>query len=186
MDPLVESDPSTRAHEILIMSPDSEHQPRNQQRRKAPVVQVLIGLQRIGLAGLWEVIKEAESSEITDSEARLDLMMESLTELNYIPDSHEKEYRRAVWREYLRSRGEDYSDFLSEIQVVVRGEAPEEFLADLEAVFAEHDLTPVVSPEPAAAGAPSPELVIDGETVIAGPTSLQRLRRAIQKQISDW
>ena len=113
-------------------------------------------------------------------------MMESLSELNYIPDSHEEEYRRAVWREYLRSRGEDYREFLSEIQVVVRGEAREDFVADLEAVFAEHDLKPVVSPEPAEPGAPSPELVIDGETVIAGPTSRQRLRRAIQKQISDW
>ena len=36
-----------------------------------------------------------------------------------------KEYRRAVWREYLRHRGEDYWEFLSEIPVVVRGEANE-------------------------------------------------------------
>jgi hypothetical protein len=168
------------------MSPDSKRRPGNQQRRKAPVVQVLIGLQRIGLAGLWEVIKEAESSEVTESEALLDLMMESLADLNYIPDSHEREYRQAVWREYLRSRGEDYGEFLSEIQVVVRGEAPEEFIGDLEAVFAEHDLMPVVSPEPAVSDTPSPELVIDGATVTAGPTSRQALKRAIQKQISDW
>jgi hypothetical protein len=59
-------------------------------------------------------------------------------------------------------------------------------VADLEAVFAEHDLKPVVSVLPPEPRAPSPELVIDGETVIAGPTSRQGLRRAIQKQISDW
>lgn len=168
------------------MSSDSDRRSDTQQRRKVPVVQVLIGLQRIGLAGLWEVIKEAERSGLADDAELLDRMMESLSELNYIPDSHEEEYRRAVWREYLRSRGEDYREFLSEIQVVVRGEAREDLVADLEAVFAEHDLKPVVSPEPAEPGAPSPELVIDGETVIAGPTSRQRLRRAIQKQISDW
>jgi hypothetical protein len=147
---------------------------------------VLIGLQRIGLAGLWEVIKKAESSGLTDPETLLDLMMGALSELNFIPESSTEEYRRAVWREYLRHRGEDYREFLSEIPVVVRGEANEGFVADLEAVFAEHDLEPVVSVEPAEPGAPTPELVIDGESVISGPTSRQALRRAIQKQISDW
>jgi hypothetical protein len=167
------------------MSADSDRQRERQQRRKVPVVQVLIGLQRIGLAGLWEVIKEAEGSDLTEKEDLLDLMMGALSELNYIPESA-KEYRRAVWREYLRSRGEDYQEFLSEIPVVVRGDATKGFVADLDVVFAEHDLKPVVFAEPAEPGAPSPELVIDGESVIAGPTSRQALRRAIQKQISDW
>ncbi|MGB6640224.1 MAG: hypothetical protein WBG67_05580 [Thermoanaerobaculia bacterium] len=168
------------------MSSDSDHQPESQQRRKLPVVQVLIGLQRIGLAGLWEVIKEAESSGLTDRETLLDRMMGALSELNFIPESSTEEYRRAVWREYLRRRGEDYWEFLSEIPVVVRGEANLGFVADLEAVFAEHDLKPVVSIEPAEPDAASPELVIDGESVIAGPTSRQGMRRAIQKQIGDW
>lgn len=67
------------------MCPESDRESRNHQRSKAPVVQILIGLQRIGPAGLWEVIKEAESSGVTDSAALLDLMMEFLAELNYIP-----------------------------------------------------------------------------------------------------
>ena len=168
------------------MSADSDRESERQKQRKLPVVQVLIGLQRIGLAGLWEVIKEAESSGLTDRDELLDHMMAALAELKDRPESSTEEDRRAVWREYLRSRGEDYSGFLSEIQVAVRGEAEKVYLADLDAVFAEHDLKPVVSLETAEPGAPSPELVIDGETVIAGPASRQRLRRAIQKQISDW
>lgn len=168
------------------MAADSDRRPDQQQRRKLPVVQVLVGLQRIGLAGLWEVIEEARRSVVPDREELLERMMASLSELNYIPKSSQEEYRRAVWREYLRSQGQDYREFLSEIPVVVRGNAPEEFLADLEAVFGEHDLKPVVSREPPAPGTAVAELVIDGETVIAGPTSRQRLRRAVQKQISDW
>jgi len=59
------------AFKHLLMWPESDRESLNHQRLKVPVVQVLIGLW-IGLAGLWELIKKAESSGVTDSAALLD------------------------------------------------------------------------------------------------------------------
>ena len=85
------------------------------------VTQVLIGTHRVGLVGLQGCLQAAEKSGLEDREAIIDLMMEELSASNFIHDARIEEYRTAVWREYLRHLGEDFSEFYSEIPVVIRG-----------------------------------------------------------------
>ncbi len=156
---------------------------------KSAAHQILIGLHRVGLEGLHEAFETADAAGGVDRETLLDLMMEIVERRNFVPPAAAEDYRRALWREYLRHRGEDFSAYFSEIEVVVRGEpgdARDDFVRSLESVFAEHELRPVVTFEPPAAEGPSPQLVIAGETVTRGAASRPRLRQAVRRQISDW
>jgi len=76
----------------------------------AAVTQVLVGLRRIGIVGLRESLKEVEACGATDRDKVVDLMLSTLSRLNYIPPHVEDDYRHALWREYMRHRGEDIRD----------------------------------------------------------------------------
>ena len=89
------------------------------------VVQILVGTRRVGVVGLRQAIKEAIESGLTGREEIVDLLLQSLEEDNYIPDPRSTLYRTALWREYLRRKGESFSEFFSEIPVVVRADEGE-------------------------------------------------------------
>jgi hypothetical protein len=94
-----------------------------------------------------------------------------------------------VWREYLRGRGEDFSEFFSQVPVTVRGEPGEEldrFVDLVRSVLAELELWPVVTVAPAIEGASNPQLEIGGETILRGMPSRQQLKLAVRQSISDW
>ena len=63
---------------------------------------------------------------IRDQKQVVDRLVEILLPANYIPDPEDERFRRALYREFLRYRNEDFSDFLSRIDVTVRGEEGEE------------------------------------------------------------
>ncbi len=153
------------------------------------VTQVLVGLHRIGVVGLHEGLRKAEEEGLEGRDSIVDRVMEHLGRRNYIPDGLVAPYRVAVWREYLRSRGEDFSEFYSEVQVTVRGEPGEErdqFVELLVSVLAEFELKPIVTVAPAVEGGPSPQLGIGEDTIVSGMPSRQRLKLAIRQSISDW
>ena len=155
----------------------------------AAVTQVLVGLRRIGIVGLRESLKEVEASGATDRHKVVDLMLSTLSRLNYIPPHVEDDYRKALWREYMRHRGEDIRDLYSEIEVVVRGEAGAEldrFLRALRLAFNEHELTPAVTMEAPDLEGRNPQMLIDGEIVLAGATREREVEKAVRAQISDW
>ena len=83
------------------------------------VTQVLVGLHRVGVVGLDDALKRAEASGLEDREAKIDLMVEELKSDNFMPPGQTAAFRRALWREYLRRRNEDFSDYLSEAEVTV-------------------------------------------------------------------
>jgi hypothetical protein len=153
------------------------------------VRQILVGLQIIGVVGFREAFTAVRDSNTDDREALLDIALAVLREHNYIPDSNLPLYRRAIWREILRTRGDDFSEFLTEVEVVVAGEAGvdrDRFVKTLVSVFAEHELHPVITFAPKEAEGPHPKLLIDGETIVKGLTTRRAFKRAVGKRISHW
>jgi len=149
---------------------------------------VLVGLERVGLLGLDRAIAAARESGLVEREELVDRMMAVLREQNYVPAKAVPEYRRAVWREYERSRGADISHLYSEIPVEVRasGAEAESFLDLLRRIFAAHELQPIVSLEPLAPGDRGPQLRIDDEVVVDGTLDPGRVSTAVSRRIGDW
>ena len=152
------------------------------------VSQVLVGLHRIGIVGLADATRAAETSGFEDREPIVDLMFDQLATRNYIPERQSEAYRTALWREYLRHRGENISEFFSEIPVTVRGGTDEErdhLVRMTTTTLAEHELRPSL------AVAPGPEenaelvLEINGEEVTRGLPTLNGLKRSVRHRLSD-
>jgi hypothetical protein len=153
------------------------------------VSQILVGLHRVGLVGLMDALKGADESGLTESSDIVDHIFESLRESNYIPDSHMEAYRQAIWREFLRYRGEDISDFYSEMDVTVRGVAGEErdrFVEMMTSVFGDFELKPRVDYAAPGSGDSKPELLIDDDPVVRGIVSRHAFKAAVQRRISEW
>jgi hypothetical protein len=157
--------------------------------RSFGVNSVLVGLHRVGIVKLRDALEKAGASGLTDREAIVDLLIETLAADNYIPDRQVDAFRVSLWREYLRFKGEDFSDFFSEIEVTVTGEAGgarDGFVEMAKAVFADFELKPLVTFALPGDGEASPQLVIDGEAIVSGLQSRQRFKAAVRKSITDW
>jgi hypothetical protein len=157
--------------------------------KDASVTQVLVGLRRVGIVGLRDALQKAGATGARDRDAIVTSMLEALGPRNYIPEQQVEAYRVALWREYLRHEGRDFSEFYSEIPVTVRGAAGEKrerFVAVVESVLARLELRPVVTFVEAPAGAPPAELVIQGETVARGSQDPKSIETAIRRSVSHW
>lgn len=153
------------------------------------VSQVLVGLHRVGIVGLHQACEKVSTVGLGGREEIVDFLRSELAADNFFPEGQEEAYRTALWREYLRFRGEDFSEFFSEIEVTVRGEPGEDRdrLADLCAsVLAEFELRPVLELVAADEEGPNPQLVIGGETVTRGLPSRRSLKATVRQRLSDW
>jgi len=153
------------------------------------VSQVLVGLHRVGLVGLRQACAKVAATGLTDREEIVDLLLAELAADNFIPEGQQDDYRTALWREYLRSVGEDFSEFFSEIEVTLRGEEGEvrDRLADLCAsVLADFEVRPAVEFEAADDEGPYPQLVIGDSVVASGLPSRKVLKSIIRHRLSDW
>jgi len=153
------------------------------------VSQVLVGLHRVGIVGLQHALRLAESSETTEREAIVDLMIASLEAENYIPDQQRAEYRVALWREFLRHRGEDLSEFYSTVDVTVRGDCDdtrERFVAMTQEVLSEFELRARVDFAPPGVDGPNPQLWIDEHAVVKGMIGREAFTTQVRRTLSDW
>jgi hypothetical protein len=153
------------------------------------VSHVMVGLSRVGLSGLEQAIERAEGSGSEDRDEIVSLMMEALAAHNYISAASAEAYRLALWREFMRHRGEDIRHLYSEIDMVVRSEEGPEldrFVETLAKIFGKHELKPAVAVEPPSTEGPNPQLLIGGEVIIAGITDPDRVAKQVGRQISDW
>jgi hypothetical protein len=154
------------------------------------VASILVGLHRVGVVGLADAVKQADASGLTEREELLDLMIERLSADNFIPAGQAEPFRTAIWREYLRPKGQDLRDYYSEIDVTVRGEAGEgrdRFVAALGSALAAFELRPSISFAPEGPEGAHPQLVIAEETILRGLPPTQRgFESAIRKTISGW
>lgn len=152
--------------------------------KPANVSMVLIGLHEVGLVGLRDAFEELDGLELDEREAILDHLVARLAGQNYIPDSQQQNYRRALWREYLRRRGEDFSDFYSEVQVTVHGapgEARDRFVQTLTSVLGDFELKPLIQFSHTGT---EPALLLDGETL--GDVGREQLKMAVRRRIHEW
>lgn len=150
---------------------------------------VLVGLHRVGLVGLEEALRKAAESGLEDREELTRLLLDTLTAENYVPEAQREAFGLALWREYLRYRGEDFSEFLSEIEVTVKGgedERREAFVETLGSVFREIELKPAIAFAPPADPGPNPQLVINDEVIVRGMQSRQAFKTAVRRSITDW
>jgi hypothetical protein len=153
------------------------------------VSQVLIGLHRVGFVGLRQACAKVVAAGLTERDEIVEVLLAELAADNYIPEGQRDDYRIALWREYLRSIGEDFSEFLSEIEITLRGEEGEDRdrLAGLSAsVLADFELRPLVDFEAPDDESPSPQLVIGDEVVATGLPSRKVLKAIIRQRLSDW
>jgi hypothetical protein len=153
------------------------------------VSQVLVGLHRVGVVGLRKAIQEVEGARIADREQILDILIESLRKENYLPDSQVVDFRTALWREVLRYRGEDFSEYFSQVEVTVRGEAGEDrdrFVDLLRSVFADFELRPVFIFAERADDGVHPLLAAGDQIIVRGLQTRANLKSAVRKSFSDW
>jgi len=153
------------------------------------VTKVLVGLHEVGIVGLREAFEEAEREAPADREAAVLRALEILDARNWVPESQSEDFRRAVWREYLRRRGEDLRSYFSRLEVTVRGEAGgarDALEALLASVLGDFELAPVVTHEAPDTPGANPKIVIAGEEIAEGPTDRRSLKQAIRKRIAHW
>lgn len=150
---------------------------------------ILVGLYRVGLVGLRAALEKVDREHLDSRDAIVDRLIELLTTDNYVPDSQLAPFRLAIWREYLRYRGDDIRPFYSEIEVTVAGEPGSRrdgFVELTRSVLGDFELKPVISYASARNGDPDPHLVIDNETIVRGLQSRRSFKSAVHKSISDW
>jgi hypothetical protein len=157
--------------------------------RDPRISQVLLGTNRVGLTGLRDALKRVDEAGLTDREAVVDLLVAELAADNYVANRRDELYRTMLWREYLRHKGRDFSEFLSEVPVTIRGEPGgrrDEFVAMVRSVFGGLELKPRLKFQAADPEGPNPQLVINGETIVRGFPHRDRFKAAIVKSTSHW
>ena len=153
------------------------------------VSQVLVGLHRVGIVGLHQACEKVSAAGLAGRERTVEFLRAELAADNFMPEGQEEAYRTALWREYLRFLGEDFSEFFSEIPVTVLGEpgGDRDRLAGLCAsVLADFELRPVLEFADADEEGPNPQLVIGGTTVARGLPSRRSMKATIRQRLSDW
>ena len=153
------------------------------------VSQVLVGLHRVGVVGLRQACEKVAAAGLAGREEIVESLQTELAADNFIPEAQEEAYQTALWREFLRFVGEDFSEFFSEIPVTVLGEpgGDRDRLAGLCAsVLADFELRPVLEFADADEEGPNPQLVIGGTTVARGLPSRRSMKATIRQRLSDW
>ena len=153
------------------------------------VSQVLVGLHRVGIVGLRQACEKVAAAGLADRGEIVDFLEAELAVENFFPDEQKEAYETALWREFLRFVGEDFSEFFSEIPITVRGEPGEDrdCLAGLStSVLADFELRPVTEFADADEEGPNPQLVVDGAIVARGLPSRKSLKATVRHRLSDW
>jgi hypothetical protein len=153
------------------------------------VTQIMIGLHRVGIVGLHKAIQKAADTDLSDREEIVDLLMATLALDNYIPPSQVEAMRIAVWREYLRSRGEDIDEFFSEVTVTVCGDSGDErdrFVELTIVVLNEFEIRPDIEYGDPRPDGPNPQLVIGDQVVVQGLKSREHFSSEVRKSLSHW
>jgi len=149
----------------------------------------MVGLHRVGIVGLRQACAKVAAIGLEARHQIVDALLEELATENFIPHDQLDEYRTALWREYLRSVGRDFSEFFSQIEITVRGEPGEDrgrLVQLCTSVLAEFELRPIVALASAGDDGPNPQLVIGGATVTRGLPTRKVLKANLRRRLSDW
>jgi small redox-active disulfide protein 2 len=141
------------------------------------VRQIMVGGVKVGLVDLDSILERVRTESLESDEAIAERLLELARQVNYITPSRAEEYRKALLREFKRSRGDDIPPEPGSLEIRVLGPgcpncdrlmsevrtalAELEIDADLEHV---HDLKAIAGFGPVG----TPALVINGKVVASG------------------
>ena len=74
------------------------------------IIQVRIGKNLIGLQGLAEIFEDLRPRTWATAAAAQEELLARVAAKNYVPSGSRDHYRRALWREFRRFRGEEVAD----------------------------------------------------------------------------
>ena len=69
------------------------------------ITQIIIGGHKIGIIGLFDVIEKIKQLKLDNEKEIQHRLLEGIKQQNWIPDSKNEEYSRALLREYKKSLG---------------------------------------------------------------------------------
>lgn len=153
------------------------------------VTQILVGLHRVGVVGLKQALQQIEGLNLDARDEIVDRLLKLLAVDNLIPDRMIEDYRTALWREFLRRKGEDLSPFYSRVALRVcgsPGERRDDFVELLTSVFGDFELRPVYEFDSANVEGPSPQVMHGEHLIVAGQKTRERLKAAVRRSFSDW
>ncbi|MCP4895365.1 MAG: hypothetical protein GY906_00185 [bacterium] len=155
------------------------------------VTQVLVGLHRVGVVGLRQALGEINSLGLVERDLIVDNLLDRLSEDNLIPNHMIDDYRVTLWREYLRPKGHDLSEFYSQVEVTLRcrpNDNQSDFVEKLTSVFADFELRPIITTATTDSDfeGPSPQLLYGDHMIVQGQKSRERLKAAVRMSFSDW
>jgi hypothetical protein len=153
------------------------------------IIQVRIGKNLVGLKGLPEIFAELSPRAGASMEAAQEELLRRAAGVNYIPSGCRDDYRRALWREFQRFRGEAVEaegGLGLEIKVLGLGcSGCQEFYQEVVNILAAHamiaDLQYITAPALLRdyEVRSFPALVINGRVVLAGqrppPAQLEKI-----------
>ena len=144
------------------------------------ITQVRIGKSCIGLKGLPEIFEELSSRPLESPEAAQEELLRRAAGVNYIPSGCRDDYRRALWREFQRFRGEAVeAEGAAGLEIKVLGlgcSGCQQFYQQVVDILAAHaiiaDLQYITAPALLKdyEVRSFPALVINGRVVLAGQT----------------
>lgn len=74
------------------------------------VTPVRIGTHKVGITGLEEAFRDVQALALADDDAIAEEILTRVKVKNYIPSGAEDDYRRAMFKEFRRFRGEQVAD----------------------------------------------------------------------------
>ncbi len=141
------------------------------------IEQIRVGTCMVGITSLREILRDVQMLSLEDEIRVKEELLKRVKEANYVPESAEAEYRKALYREYRRFLGNDVID--DDDSKIIRILGPgcpncEELTRRVYRVLVEHainaDVDHVRSPNQIAAFGliSTPGLVVNGKVVSSG------------------
>jgi hypothetical protein len=88
----------------------------------AKITQIQVDGSRIGFTGLEEAFQRLARQDPASPEVMQRELLRQVAAKNYIPPGREESYRRALWREFRRFRGEEVEEgSLPGLQIIILG-----------------------------------------------------------------
>jgi len=92
--------------------------------KKPPPTSLQVGGTEVGIAGLDEIMEVAlQRMDLPDDEVK-EILMSELRARNYVPSSVRDEYRRVLWAEYKKLRGQRRDEVEEAYQGIAREAIP--------------------------------------------------------------
>jgi len=85
------------------------------------IKRIIVKENQIGIMGLDEIFKLVKELQTGDENGIKDFLLQKVKEKNYVPQSAERDYKNALYREYRRYLGEDVEEDQAGLVIKILG-----------------------------------------------------------------